>query len=71
MAFMSSFGPVIAVANLGSTLQQTFASGARVLDVLDENPEVEDVADGADIAFSALGRTASASRTEANLSSTM
>ena len=52
MAFMSSFGPVIAVANLGSTLQQTFASGARVLDVLDENPEVEDVADGADIAFS-------------------
>lgn len=51
MAFMSSFGPVIAVANLGSTLQQTFASGARVLDVLDENPEVEDVTDGIDIAF--------------------
>ncbi|WP_139652885.1 thiol reductant ABC exporter subunit CydC [Raoultibacter phocaeensis] len=51
MAFMSSFGPVIAVANLGSTLQQTFASGARVLDVLDEDPEVRDVEDGVDIAF--------------------
>lgn len=51
MAFMSSFGPVIAVANLGSTLQQTFASGARVLDVLDEEPEVRDVVDGVDIVF--------------------
>ena len=35
-ALMASFGPVIAVANLGTTLQQTLASGARVLDLLDE-----------------------------------
>ena len=34
-ALMSSFGPVIAVANLGSGLQQTLASGARVLDLVD------------------------------------
>ncbi len=54
MAFMSSFGPVIAVANLGSSLQQTFASGARVLDVLDEEPETIDVEDGVDIAFSGV-----------------
>lgn len=51
MALMSSFGPVIAVANLGSTLQQTLASGARVLDILEERPQVEDVSDGEDIAF--------------------
>lgn len=51
MALMSSFGPVIAVANLGSTLQQTLASGARVLDILEESPQVEDVSDGEDIVF--------------------
>ena len=45
-ALMSSFGPVIAVANLGSGLQQTLASGARVLDLLDEQPQTRDVADG-------------------------
>lgn len=45
-ALMSSFGPVIAVANLGSTLQQTLASGARVLDVLDECPQTEEVEGG-------------------------
>lgn len=44
---MSSFGPVVAVANLGTTLQQTLASGARVLDLLDEEPQTEEVADGA------------------------
>ena len=45
-ALMSSFGPVIAVANLGSTLQQTLASGARVLDVLDESPQTVEIEDG-------------------------
>ena len=48
-ALMASFGPVIAVANLGTTLQQTLASGARVLDLLDERPQVEEVADGAEL----------------------
>lgn len=49
-ALMSSFGPVIAVANLGSTLQQTLASGARVLDLLDERPQTDEVTDGEDLA---------------------
>ena len=49
-AVMASFGPVIAVANLGSTLQQTLASGARVLDLLDEEPQTEEVRDGIDLA---------------------
>lgn len=46
-AFMSSFGPVVAVANLGSTLQQTIASGARVLELLDEAPQTEEITQGA------------------------
>lgn len=45
-ALMSSFGPVIAVANMGSMLQQTLASGARVLDVLDESPQTVEIEDG-------------------------
>ena len=45
-ALMSSFGPVIAVANLGSGLQQTLASGARVLDLLDEQPQTRDIVVG-------------------------
>lgn len=52
VALMSSFGPVVAVANLGSTLAQTIASGNRVLDILDERPEVDEVTDGRDVTFS-------------------
>ncbi len=43
LALFSSFGPTVALANLGSTLQNTFAAGNRVLDILDETPAVEDV----------------------------
>jgi ATP-binding cassette subfamily C protein len=43
IALMSSFGPVVALANLGSTLQNTFAAGNRVLDILDEEPVVEEI----------------------------
>lgn len=51
LALMSSFGPVIALANLGSTLQNTFAAGNRVLDILEEDPAVEDVSGREEIAF--------------------
>ena len=51
VALMSSFGPVTALANLGTGLQNTFAAGERVLDILDEAPLVEEVADGEDIVF--------------------
>ncbi|VYS96624.1 putative ABC transporter ATP-binding protein [uncultured Blautia sp.] len=43
LALMSSFGPVIALASLGATLQNTFAAGNRVLDILEESPVVEEV----------------------------
>ncbi|MBR3636404.1 MAG: ABC transporter ATP-binding protein [Lachnospiraceae bacterium] len=43
IALMSSFGPVTALAALGTTLQSTVASGARVLSVIDEIPVTEDI----------------------------
>lgn len=36
----SSFGPVLSLANLPSNLTQTFASGNRILDFLEEEPVV-------------------------------
>ena len=41
---MSSFGPAAALANLGSSLQNTFAAGSRILDILAEKPETVDIA---------------------------
>ena len=52
LALMSSFGPVVALAALGATLQNTFAAGNRVLDILDESPVVEEISGKEDIAFS-------------------
>jgi len=43
VAMFSSFGPVFAVAALGSGLSGTIASGKRVLALLDESPVLEDV----------------------------
>jgi ATP-binding cassette subfamily C protein len=43
IALMSSFGPVTALSALGTTLQNTVASGARVLSIIDEEPETEDI----------------------------
>lgn len=43
IALFSSFGPSVALANLGSTLQNTFAAGNRVLDILDEKPSVAEI----------------------------
>lgn len=46
VAFVSSFGQVLALANLGSTLQPTFAAASRVFEILEEKPMVEEVKDG-------------------------
>ena len=51
LALMSSFGSVMALANLGTTLQSTIASGARVLAILDETPETEDITEQLPISF--------------------
>ena len=51
LALMSSFGPVVALAALGSTLQNTFAAGSRVLDLLDESPVVEEITGKEEVPF--------------------
>lgn len=51
LALMSSFGPVVALANLGSTLQNTFAAGNRVLDILEEEPVVSDITGKQEVEF--------------------
>lgn len=43
IALMSSFGPVIALSSLSNNLNQTFASGERVLSILEEEPVVNEV----------------------------
>ena len=43
LTLMGSFGPVVALAGLGSTLQGTLAAGNRALDVLDEEPVTPEV----------------------------
>lgn len=54
VAMMSSFGPVVALANLGSTLQNTFAAGNRVLDILDEQPVTKDITGCENIEFNGV-----------------
>ena len=51
LALFSSFGPTVALANLGATLQNTFAAGNRVLDILDEEPVVNEVTGQPDVTF--------------------
>lgn len=52
LALMSSFGPVVSLADLGSGLQNTFAAGDRVLDILDEKPMTEEITGQPDCTFS-------------------
>lgn len=49
ISMMSSFGPVVALSSLSNNLNQTLASGQRVLSLLEEEPMVEEVLDGKDI----------------------
>ena len=51
LALMSSFGPVVSLSALGSTLQNTLASGNRVLDILEEEPIVKDISGKKEVVF--------------------
>lgn len=51
LALMSSFGPCVALAALGATLQNTFAAGNRVLDILEETPVVEEITGREEVTF--------------------
>ncbi len=50
----SSFGPVIALSALPGNLTQTFASGDRVLNLLEEKPVVEEIKDGKSLEYEKL-----------------
>lgn len=44
IAMISSFGPVVALSSLSNNLYQTIASGNRVLDLLEEEPLLNEIA---------------------------
>lgn len=54
LTMISTFGPFVAIANLGNTLSHTLAAGERVLGILNEVPEVFPVTDGKDVEFSEI-----------------
>ena len=45
IAMMGSFGPVVALSSLSNNLNQTLASGERVLSLLEETPMVEEISE--------------------------
>lgn len=51
LAQLSSFGPVVALSALGTTLQSTLAAGNRVLDILEEAPQTPDIVGQKEIAY--------------------
>ena len=51
IAMMGSFGPVTALASLSNNLNQTLASGERVLSILEEAPQVEEVEGAEKVSF--------------------
>lgn len=51
IAMMGSFGPVTALANLSNNLNQTLASGERVLSILEETPQTEEVEGEQELSF--------------------
>ena len=52
LAQLSSFGPVVALSALGTTLQSTLAAGNRVLDILEEAPQTPDITGQKEITYS-------------------
>lgn len=46
VTMLGSFGPVLALANLGSSLQQSFAAANRIMDILEEEPQVPEQTEG-------------------------
>lgn len=54
VALLGSFGPVLAVSALPGNLTQTFASGDRVLNLLEEKPIVEEIRNGKTFQFQQL-----------------
>lgn len=54
ITMLSSFGPVVAIANLGTGLSHTFAAANRVLDLLEEQPIVQETYGNENVAFEGI-----------------
>ena len=54
LTMTSTFGPYVNLANLGNILTLTFASAERVFNLLEEQPEVEEVARGEVVDFDGM-----------------
>ena len=55
VSMMSSFGPVTALSNLSNNLNQTLACGERVLSILEETPQIEEIQGMEPVIFSGAG----------------
>lgn len=55
VSMMSSFGPVTALSNLSNNLNQTLACGERVLSILEETPQIEEIQGMESVIFSGAG----------------
>ena len=51
IGMMGSFGPVVALSNLSNNLNQTLACGERVLSLLEEKPQVEEITSEENLTF--------------------
>lgn len=51
IGMMGSFGPMVALSNLSNNLNQTLASAERVLSLLEETPQVEEITGQPQVAF--------------------
>lgn len=54
VTIFGSFGPVLAISNLPGNLTQTFASGERVLNLLEEKPLVNEIKNAKSFQFESL-----------------
>lgn len=54
VTIFGSFGPVMAISNLPGNLTQTFASGERVLNLLEEKPLVNEIKNAKSFQFESL-----------------
>ena len=55
VSMTSSFGPVTALSNLSNNLNQTLACGERVLSILEETPQIEEIKGMEPMIFSGAG----------------
>lgn len=51
VSLMGSFGPVVALSNLSNNLNQTLASGERILSLLEEEPLIKEIDGESELVF--------------------